>query len=154
MRLKHFIPCGAVIIITLVVTIVYRIWSYEPNPDGWIAEAKTVDIGNDNPVEVRFSNVRNNFAVGIRCSPQVWNSLLSNAPSLSVALLETNKYPAQISDIDPGKIGTYCDEVPGARYLFSISAERGVHFKLSVKGISNQIGPAQIILAKSPAFAP
>jgi hypothetical protein len=126
----------------------------QPAGEEYIHQKIPIEIerGKAITVEIRLSGSAAND-VGIRCSPETWQTLTNSANGIAVALKSSTKTGTQIygADVKFGG-GYFLGYVTNVHYLFEISGKR--HAKASVEITFPTAPPgvthAEIIVGKTP----
>jgi hypothetical protein len=77
----------------------------------------TADAGN---LEVALPDINGSHAVGIVTTPDAWDELLENKLQTSLEFV-TKHNSHKLTLKNAGSSGTWCDKIPGCRYLSSFS---------------------------------
>jgi hypothetical protein len=109
-----------------------------------------IESGKPVVVELSLSGTGEN-QVGIRCSPQVWNTLTNGTEQITVKLKSSSKEGTKIGGISPGSGKRW--PIESFHYLFYIYG--GYHAKASVEITFPNAPPgvthAEIIVDKTPS---
>ncbi len=109
-----------------------------------------IEIQPGKSVEVHMRTTGAN-QVGIRCSPDVWNTLTNSSESITVQLISSNKKGTRIGGVSPGAGRQW--PIESFYYLFNISgayrakASVEITFRNAAPGVTH----AEIIVCKDPA---
>jgi hypothetical protein len=125
----------------------------QPPGEQYVRQKISIEVQSGKPitVEIRVSGNGPND-IGIRCSPEVWNTLTNGTKVIAVRLKSSDKEGVKIGGIDPGSGGTaFLGYMPNVHYLFYI---HGSHTKASVEitfpNAPSGVTPAEIIVCKTP----
>jgi hypothetical protein len=125
----------------------------QPPGERFVRQKIPVEIQSGKPVTIEIRSLSGNGEnhVGIRCSPEVWNTLTNSTKSLTVRLISSNKKGTNIGGISPGSGRRW--PIESFHYLFYISGE--YHAKASVEitfpNAPAGVTRAEIIVCKTPA---
>src|SRR5450432_2414238 len=102
--------------------------SCAPQPAGeqFVHQKIPIEIQSGKTVTIEIHHLSGNGwnDVGIRCSPEVWNSLTNGTKSVTVQLKSSNKNKTEIGGVSPGSGDPYfLGYVPNVHYLFLIGGE-------------------------------
>jgi len=91
--------------------------------------------------------------VGIRCSPEVWNTLTNGTKAIAVRLKSSNKPRTEIGGVDPHSSSTgFLEHLPNVHYLFWINGEPRAKASVEIIFPNALDGTrrAEIIVGKTP----
>jgi hypothetical protein len=104
-------------------------------------------------VELSVRNLHGNHPVGIVCSNEVWGYLLEHSQNFKATIISPKETKTiQLTFGKLGFKGTYCDQINGCHYLFTISGYGDVTISLFLPSALNekQLKPFDIVVMKSP----
>ena len=122
----------------------------QPSGDRFVLQRIPIEIQSGKSVEVQMRTTGGN-EVGIRCSPEAWNTLTNSAESVTVQLISSNKKGTFIHGIGPGSGKKW--PIESFYYLFQIHGECGakalveITFRNAPPGVTH----AELIVCKHPA---
>ena len=122
---------------------------YNSGTEAWIDQLVPIKVENGKVITIELQNVSRDHSVGIRCSPQMWNALIKDPQNITVRLNSPDEHKGKIAEFEPARLGTECDSVPGARYLFTITGTGRAVVEVVFKNMPEQVWPVEIILCKS-----
>jgi hypothetical protein len=119
----------------------------------YVREEIPIEIRGGKPVFIKIHSLSGNGRneVGIRCSPEDWEALMSQESTLGVRLVSASKKDTRISNISPGDHKLW--PIDSFYYLFSIAGEyrATASIEISFPGKLENIPRAKIVVLKTPS---
>jgi hypothetical protein len=119
----------------------------------YVREKIPIEIHSKEPVIINIRSLSGNGRneVGLRCSPEAWETLMKQRSAIAVRLVSSNKEATKISNIAPGDHKLW--PVESFYYLFSISGEYRATASIEITFPSPLEGAerAEIVVLKTPS---
>ena len=103
----------------------------------------------EKPFVVELTQLAGDHPVGIQCTPDSWSELARDRDRISVRLTSGDRQATSVFAIEPGRLGTFCDQVPDTHYIFTVSARGRVLVQLALPGISAR-SKVELVVCKTP----
>jgi len=121
----------------------------------YVRQTIPVEIQSGKPVTIEISSLSGNGVndVGIRCSPEAWNTVTNGTKAIEVRLKSSTRPNTQIGGIDPASSGTaFLGYISNVHYLFYISGEYRAKAAVEITFPNAPEGTthAEIIVCKTP----
>jgi len=122
----------------------------------FVRQKISIEIHSDKTVTVEIHHLSGYGwnDVGIRCSPEIWNTLTNGTKNFTVKLIASNKNDTKIAGVslvsgDPYFLG----RVPNVHYLFLIGGEYKANatVEITFPNTPTETTHAEIIVGKTPA---
>jgi|SRR6266446_6647023 len=119
----------------------------------YVRQQIPIEIQSGRPVTIKIRSLSGNGwnEVGIRCSPDVWKTLMDGKNNVAVHLMASNKDGTRIVNVSPGSHKLW--PVDSFYYLFAIGGEYRadatveITFQSAPEGLTN----AEIVVLKTPS---
>jgi hypothetical protein len=122
----------------------------QPSGERFVLQKIPIEIQSGKGIEVQMRTTGGN-EVGIRCSPEAWNTLTNSAQSVTARLISSNKKGTFIYDIRPGAGKMW--PIESFHYLFQIYGEYRAKalVEITFGNVAPGVTHVELIVCKHPA---
>jgi hypothetical protein len=117
--------------------------------DGWVHARISSSRFSKGNANVQIESLQGNHAIGMICSDQVWRKVYAKRSEITAAFTKPSNGHASLFMGGVGGAGTLCDQVPHARYLFSVDSHITVEVAIHLPVEDGD--EFEIVVVKSPS---